>query len=172
MGDNIMGLEASIYLGPLVVVPEQFFSVDSTLYCCSDSACKRHNQSVSTGEKFCSQCGAVNTERTVSKKEILNPYLQDSDKNADDWFDLFVDNNVDDRIIYVPNFDLDKKDIFNVYDSERYSQFDHDLASVNFDKNIQKFKELTETKQLIDLLLKFYKPEEIVISYRLFKQCR
>lgn len=172
MGEEIMGLDASIYLGPLVVVPEQVMNIEGTLYCCSNNSCKRHNESVSTSEKFCSKCGSVNTERTVSKKEILNPYLKDSDKNADDWVDLFVDNNVDGRIIYVPNFDLDGKDIFNVYDSERYSEFEHDLGAVNFEKNIQKFKELSETKQLVDLLLNFYKQEEIVISYRLFKQCR
>lgn len=82
-----------------------------------------------------------------------------------------MNKSVDDRIFYVPNFYLSKKDIFSLYDDEKYSQFELDLSSVDLKANLEKFKNLAETKELIGLLKRFYSDEEIVISYRLFKYC-
>lgn len=164
-----MGVDISLYLGPSIVVPELSNTVKSSLYCCSSVLCKNHNKAASAGDKFCPKCGSANQNKEISESIILNPYEEDTEFDYDHWYGLFENHNLDERIIYIPNFLLDSYDIFSVCDSEKYSEFDYDLSVVDFKANLDKFKDLPETKELMGLLTAFYPITDIVVSYRLFK---
>jgi hypothetical protein len=166
-----MGTDVMIYLGPTIVVPTKTVKTTVDLYCCSSTSCKKHTKAASEADKFCSSCGSANQNRQVASSSSLEPYEEDADNDYDHWYELFENHNVDDRTIYTPNFDLDEKDIFSVYDSEKYSEFDFDLSNVDLKSNLDKFKQLPETKEVLELLQRFYNDDEIIISYRLFKYC-
>lgn len=166
-----MSTDVYVYLGPTIVVPTRFINESQDFYACSSVSCKNHEKSTKITEKFCSSCGSANQSRKIDKKVELEPYDEDPSKDYDHWYGMFMNKSVDDRIFYVPNFYLSKKDIFSLYDDEKYSQFELDLSSVDLKANLEKFKNLAETKELIELLKRFYSDEEIVISYRLFKYC-
>lgn len=166
-----MSVDVYIYFGPTIVVPTRLINEPHNFYACSSISCKNYNKSAKITDKFCPKCGALNAKRIIEKSVALQPYNEDAVKDYDYWYNLFINNTVDERIFYIPNFDLDKKGIFSVYDSEKYSQFDFDLGSIDFKENLSKFNDLSETKELFDLLKRFYSEDEIVISYQLLKYC-
>lgn len=166
-----MGTDVMIYLGPTIVVPKRTVKTTVDLYCCSSTSCKKHTKAAAETDKFCSNCGSANQYRKVSSSSTLEPYDEDDENDFDYWYSLFENRDIDDRIIYMPNFLLDEKDIFSVYDSEKYNEFDFDLSDVDLKTNLEKFKQLPETKEVLELLQRFYKDDEITISYRLFKYC-
>lgn len=166
-----MGIDVNIYLGPIVVVPEKKLKTQGKLYCCSSVSCKNHNKSASVESKFCPLCGSANQDKITTETKSLSPYNEDPNRNFSEWYDIFCEHNVDDRIFYTTNFYLEQRGVFDVIDSEKHSEFDHDLSVIDFKANIETFKELPETKELIELLSRFYTEDEIIISYRLFKYC-
>lgn len=166
-----MGTDVMIYLGPTIVVPQKKVQTTVDLYCCSSVSCPKHKKAASATDKFCSSCGAANQNRKVGSSTRVEPYDEDPQKDYDHWYNLFENHTADDRTIYTPNFLLDERDIFSVYDSERYNQFDFDLSNVDLKGDLEKFKQLPETKEVLELLQRFYKDDEIIISYRIFKYC-
>lgn len=163
-----MGVDVALYLGPTVMVAEKKIEYPSHLYCCSSFSCKKHKKEASKNEKFCSSCGSPNQNKDIVEHRSLEPY-DNTAQSYDYWYGLFVNHSVDERIIYVPNFYLDQHGIYSVEDSEKYSEFDFDLSSVDFAKNLEMFKALPETQELLELLSHHYLKDEITIGYRLFK---
>lgn len=163
-----MGVDVSLYLGPTVMVAEKKVEYPSSLYCCSSVSCKKHKKEASKNERFCSSCGSPNQNKDIVEHGTLEPY-DDTAQSYDYWYDLFENHSVDERIIYVPNFDITENGIYAIRDSEKYSEFDFDLTAVDFAKNLEMFKALPETQELLELLSYHYLKDEITIGYRLFK---
>lgn len=164
-----MGVDISLYLGPSIVVPELSKTVKSNLFCWSSVSCKNHRKEASAGDRFCPKCGSINQNKEISKLSIINPYQEDVEFDYDHWYSLFENHNIDQRVIYIPNFLLDEYDIFSICDSEKYSEFDYDLSGIDFKANLENFENLSETKELIRLLDYYHPSKDILISYRLFK---